>query len=83
MICGLVLHLFFIEASSFLYILNYTLGKVLAICGLNGIFVTEKKAYMWPLYLFYTSGMIVIGTFLTVFLKRIIEQMISPIEQDK
>jgi len=80
---GLALHLFFIEAASLLYILNYTLGKVLAVCGLNGVFVTEKPVYMWPLYLLYISAVIAGGTFVTVLLKRIIEQMISPIEQDK
>ena len=50
--------------------INETLGKVLSLCGINGIYVTEKPSYMFPLYVAYIFLMIVIACGLTVLLQN-------------
>ena len=58
-----------------LTVINETLGRVLAICGINGIYVTEKPSYMFPLYVLYICMMVLFGTVLTVLLKQIVEKI--------
>lgn len=55
--------------------INETLGKVLSLCGINGIYVTEKPGYMFPLYVAYIFLMIVIACGLTVLLQNSLKNL--------
>ena len=72
---GLLLHLIFVDASILLSLIGDTFGKVLAICGINGIIVSEKPAYMWAVYLTYMLVTTILGTWLTIMLKNLIERI--------
>ena len=47
---SLTLHLLFVQGSAILFNINIIFGKVLAICGLNGIYVTEKPFLFYGFY---------------------------------
>lgn len=53
-----------------LALINETLGKVLSLCGINGIYVTEKPGYMFPLYVVYIFLMILISCCFTFLLQN-------------
>ena len=55
--------------------INETLGKVLSLCGINGIYVTEKPGYMFPLYVAYIFLMIVIACGLTFLLQNSLKNL--------
>ena len=63
---GLLLHLIFIDATILLSMVGDTFGKVLAICGINGIIVSEKPGYMWAIYLSYMTLITMLGVWLTI-----------------
>ena len=64
-----VLHLAMINGVIVLSLINETLGKVLSLCGINGIYVTEKPGYMFPLYVAYIFLLIIIACGLTFLLQ--------------
>jgi len=72
---GLLLHLIFIDATILLSMVGDTFGKVLAICGINGIIVSEKPGYMWAIYLSYMTLITILGVWLTIMLKNSIESL--------
>ena len=72
---GLLLHLIFIDVSILLSLVGDTFGKVLAICGINGIVVSEKPGYMWAIYLLYMTLTTILGVWLTIMLKNSIESL--------
>ena len=59
---SLGLHLLFVQASAILFNLNIIFGKVLAICGLNGIYVTEKPMILWIIYPVFITVLIIAGS---------------------
>jgi len=73
---SLGLHLFFLQASTILFNINIIFGKVVAICGLNGIYVTEKPFILWVIYPIYIMILIISGTVFTWFAKGIIEHLL-------
>ena len=72
---SLTLHLFFVQGSAILFNINIIFGKVLAICGLNGIYVTEKPKILWLLYPIFITVLITAGTIFICFTKDIIENL--------
>jgi hypothetical protein len=72
---GLLLHLIFVDASILLSVVGDTFGRVLAICGINGIIVSEKPGYMWAIYLSYMTFITILGVWLTIMLKNSIESL--------
>ena len=72
---GLLLHPIFIDVSILLSLVGDTFGKVLAICGINGIIVSEKPGYMWAIYLLYMTLTTILGVWLTIMLKNSIESL--------
>ena len=56
--------------------LGEVLGKVLSVCGINGIYVTEKPNYMIYVYVLYISFMGLFGTVLTLIMKEVISRML-------
>lgn len=72
---GLLLHIIFVDASTLLSLIGDTFGKALALCGINGIVVSEKPAYMWAVYLTYMLVTTILGIWLTVMLKNLIERV--------
>ena len=72
---SLALHLLFVQGSAILFNVNIIFGKVLAICGLNGIYVTEKSLILWVLYPIIIMFLITGGTIFTCIAKDIIENL--------
>lgn len=72
---SLTLHLLFVQGSAILFNINIIFGKVLAICGLNGIYVTEKPVILWLLYPIFIAVLITAGTIFICFTKDIIESL--------
>jgi xanthosine utilization system XapX-like protein len=72
---SLGLHLLFVQASAILFNLNIIFGKVLAICGLNGIYVTEKPIILWVIYPVFITILIIAGAAFTWIVKEIVEDM--------
>ncbi len=70
---SLGLHLVFVQASAILFNLNIIFGKVLAICGLNGIYVTEKPMILWIIYPAFITVLIIAGSVFIWIVKDIIE----------
>lgn len=70
---SLGLHLAFVQASAILFNLNIIFGKVLAICGLNGIYVTEKPMILWIIYPAFITVLIIAGSAFIWIVKDIIE----------
>ena len=72
---SLTLHLLFVQGSAILFNINIIFGKVLAICGLNGIYVTEKPFILWLLYPIFILVLITAGTIFICLTKDIIESL--------
>ena len=72
---SLALHLLFVQGSAILFNVNIIFGKVLAICGLNGIYVTEKPFILWLLYPIFILVLTTAGTIFICFTKDIIESL--------
>jgi len=72
---SLGLHLLFVQASAILFNLNIIFGKVLAICGLNGIYVTEKPVILWVIYPVFIIIVIAAGSAFTWVAKEVIEEL--------
>jgi|GEM_PF-1879591 len=72
---SLALHMLFFQASAILFNLNIIFGKVLAICGLNGIYVTEKPVILWVIYPVFIIIVIAAGSAFTWFAKEVIEDL--------
>ena len=70
---SLSMHLLSIYIGVFLTQLNNTIGKVLTLCGINGIYVTEKPLYMPLIYIFIFTLLTVSLVCLTFFIKSLIE----------
>lgn len=70
------LHLIIANGTSILILMNETLGRVLAICGINGVYVTEKPDYMFPLYVTYIFLMIIFACVATFVLQKILEKIV-------
>ncbi len=71
---GLLVHILCVDAIIVLTVVDQVLGKVLTFCGINGITVTEKPAYMWIVYITYIFTMIVVGFWLVLLMKNMIEK---------
>ena len=67
------MHLLSIYFGVFLAQLNNTIGKVLTLCGINGIYVTEKPLYMPLIYIFIFILLTWSLVCLTFFIKSLIE----------
>ena len=72
---SLALHLLFVQGSAILFNVNIIFGKVLAICGLNGIYVTEKPFILWLLYPIFIFFLTTAGTIFICLVKDIIESL--------
>ena len=72
---SLALHMLFFQASAILFNLHIIFGKVLAICGLNGIYVTEKPVILWVIYPVFITILIIAGAAFTWIVKEIVEDM--------
>ena len=72
---SLALHLLFVQGSAILFNVNIIFGKVLAICGLNGIYVTEKPFILWLLYPIFILFLTIAGTIFICLVKDIIESL--------
>ena len=74
---GLLLHLVSVDAVTILYLIGNVFGRVVAICGINGITVSEKPTYLIAVYFFYISLVIGLGFWFTIFLKNLIEHIFT------
>jgi len=70
-----ILHVVTVNGASILIMMNETLGRVLAICGINGVYVTEKPAYMFPLYVTYIFLMIIVSCTITFLLQKFLSEI--------
>jgi hypothetical protein len=70
-----ILHVVTVNGASILIMMNETLGRVLAICGINGVYVTEKPAYMFPLYVTYIFLMIIVSCAITFLLQKFLSEI--------
>jgi len=70
---SLAMHLLSIYFGVFLAQLNNTIGKVLTLCGVNGVYVTEKPLYMPLIYIFIFSLLTFSLVCLTFFIERLID----------
>ena len=71
-----ILHLTIGNVASILIYINETFGRVLSICGINGVYVTEKPDYMFPLYILCVFFMIAVACAATFLIQKLLVEIV-------